>query len=237
MGLLIPRAATNLVDGQSYSTPYVKPAVQGAYHSWKLPEYVVAGSTSYSKYKSSMRSPEAYSAFVANVVKQMVDSYNQMRFEEKKSLLGWAAENVAVKDTTTDKPANDVTGEKFIKAIKNAIEDASFARDVGDVTLGGAESFTLYLTKGIQSVLDVDTLAGAINQERLALPCRIKVVDDLGTSTAWGLLVDDRAVKLFPNRNEVGEDVNAYHDFVTISRHVGDTPFVSKYATIVAFTK
>lgn len=237
MGLLIPRAATALVDGQSYSTPYIAPALQGAYHSWKLDEYIVAGSTSYAKYKSSMKDASAYGSYVGNVVKQMVDSYNQFRFEEKKSLLGYAAENVAVKDTTTDKPVDDVTGEKFIKAVKNAIEDASFARDIGNITLGAAESFTLYLTKGIQSVLDVDTLAGAINQERLALPCTIKVVDDLGASTAWGMLVDNRAIKLFPNRNEVGTDVNAYHDFVTTSRHVQDTPFVSKYATMIAFTK
>lgn len=237
MGLLIPRASTALVDGESYSTPYIAPALQGAFHSWRLPEYIIAGSTSYAKYKSSMKSPEAYGAYVGNVVKQMVDSYNQMRFEEKKGLLGYAAENVAVKDTTTDKPTDDITGEKFIKAVKNAIEDASFARDIGDVTLGAAESFTLYLTKGIKAVLDVDTLAGAINQERLALPCEVKVVDDLGDSTAWGMLVDNRAIKLFPNRNEVGTDVNAYHDFVTTSRHVVDTPFVSKYATIIAFTK
>lgn len=239
MGLLTPRAATNLVDGQSYSTPYIKPVLQGAYDSWKLPEYIVAGSTSYNKYKSSMKSAEAYGTFVSNVLKQMVDSYNQMRYEEKKSLLGWAAEHVG-KTTTIAKPVDTETGEAFIKAIKNAVEDASFARDieVGPdqyVTLGGAEDFTLYLTKGIASTLDVDTLAGAFNQERLALPCAIKVVDSLGASNAYALLVDNRAIKLFPNRNTVGEDVMAYHDFVTISRHVIDTPFVSKYATIVAF--
>ena len=237
MGLLVPRAATALVDGNEYATPYIAPSLQSAFYSWKLPEYIVAGSVSYNKYKSSMKDAGAYGSYVSNIIKQMVDSYNQMRFEEKKELLAYAAENVAVKDTTTDKPTDTETGEKFIKAIKDAVEDASFARDVGGVTLGGAESFTLYLTKGIKSVLDVDTLAGAINEGRLALPCTVKVVDDLGTSSAWGMLVDNRAVKLFPNRNSVGEDINAYHDFVTTSRHCVDTPFVSKYATIIAFTK
>ncbi|MCQ2088148.1 MAG: hypothetical protein MJZ37_08835 [Bacilli bacterium] len=236
MGLLVPRAATNLVDGQEYATPYIAPALQDAFCSWRLPEYIVAGSTSYSKYKSSMKSAEAYSAYVGNIVKQMVDSYNQMRFEEKKSLLGWAADNVGT-TTTIAKPVDDLTGEAFIKQIKNAVEEASFARDVGNVTLGGAESFTLYLTKGIKSVLDVDTLAGAINEARLVLPCTVKVVDDLGTSSAYAMLVDNRAIKLFPNRNEVGTDVNAYHDFVTTSRHVIDTPFVSKYATIIKFVE
>lgn len=238
MSLLVPRAATALVDGQSYSTPYFAPAMQGTYHSWKLPEYIVAGSTSYNKYKSSMKDAGAYETYVSNVIKQMVDSYNQTRYEEKKALLGWAADNVGT-TTTIAKPVDDVTGEAFIKAIKNAVEEATFARDVqvdgNTITLGGAESFTLYITKGIASVLDVDTLAGAFNQERLALPCKIKVVDDLGTSNAYALLCDDRAIKLFPNRNSVGEDVNAYHDFITISRHVVDTPFVSKFATIVKF--
>ena len=244
MGLLVPKAATSLVDGQSYGVPYYAPAVQGTFHSWKLPEYIVAGSTSYNKYKSSMKSPEAYSAFVSSVLKQMIDSYNQARYEEKKELLGWAANNVAVKQILA-KPVDTVSGEAFIKAVKNIAEDASFARDitVGEktITLGAAEGLTLYLNKGIMSSLEVDTLAGAFNKEDLAMPVTIKVVDfgatGMGTNQAYGLIVDNRAIKLFPNRNTVGEDVNAYHDFVTVSRHVIDTPFVSKFATCVALTE
>lgn len=238
MGLLLPKSATTLVDGESYGIPYIAPAMQGTYHSWQLPEYIVAGSTSYQKYKSSMKDATAYSNYVANVIKQMVDSYNQTRFEEKKKLLGWAAENVAVSKTVT-KPTNTETGEAFIKAVKDAVEEASFARDItiGDrsFTLGGAENFTLYITKGVKSVLDVNTLAGAFNGDALALPCKIKVVDDLGSSAAWAMLVDNRAIKLFPNRNSVAEDINGYHDFVTMSRHVIDTPFVSKFATVIKF--
>lgn len=242
MGLLVPKAATALVDGQSYGIPYIAPALQGTFHSWKLPEYVVAGSTSYNKYKSSMKDAGAYTAFVSNVLKQMVDSYNQARYEEKKMLLGWAAKNVAEKETLA-KPTSTETGEAFIKAIKNAVEAASFARDVtigeGEaartVTLGSAEGFTLYLTKEIEASLQVDTLAGAFHSENLSLPCDIKIVDDLGGEDCYAMLVDNRAIKLFPNRNTVGEDVNAYHDFVTVSRHVIDTPFVSKFATIIRF--
>ena len=244
MGLLVPKAATSLVDGQSYGVPYYAPAVQGTFHSWKLPEYIVAGSTSYNKYKSSMKSPEAYSSFVSNVLKQMIDSYNQARYEEKKELLGWAANNVATK-TVIAKPVDTVSGEAFIKKVKDIAEEASFARDitVGEktITLGAAEGLTLYLNKGIMSSLEVDTLAGAFNKEDLAMPVTIKVVDfganGMGTNKAYGLIVDNRAIKLFPNRNTVGEDVNAYHDFVTVSRHVIDTPFVSKFATCVALTE
>lgn len=244
MGLLVPKAAPTLVDGQAYGVPYYAPAVQGTFHSWKLPEYIVAGSTSYNKYKSSMKSPEAYASFVSSVLKQMIDSYNQARYEEKKELLGWAANNVAVKQVLA-KPVDTASGEAFIKAVKNIAEDASFARDitVGDktITLGAAEGLTLYLNKGIMSSLEVDTLAGAFNKEDLAMPVTIKVVDfgatGMGTNQAYGLIVDNRAIKLFPNRNTVGEDVNAYHDFVTVSRHVIDTPFVSKFATCVALTE
>ena len=244
MGLLVPKAATSLVDGQSYGVPYYAPAVQGTFHSWKLPEYIVAGSTSYNKYKSSMRSPEAYASFVSSVLKQMIDSYNQARYEEKKELLGWAANNVAVKQILA-KPVDTTSGEAFIKKVKDIAEEASFARDitVGEktITLGAAEGLTLYLNKGIMSSLEVDTLAGAFNKEDLAMPVTIKVVDfganGMGTNKAYGLIVDNRAIKLFPNRNTVGEDVNAYHDFVTVSRHVIDTPFVSKFATCVALTE
>ena len=244
MGLLVPKAATSLVDGQSYGVPYYAPAVQGTFHSWKLPEYIVAGSTSYNKYKSSMKSPEAYASFVSSVLKQMIDSYNQARYEEKKELLGWAANNVATK-TVIAKPVDTVSGEAFIKKVKDIAEEASFARDITvggkTITLGAAEGLTLYLNKGIMSSLEVDTLAGAFNKEDLAMPVKIKVVDfganGMGTNQAYGLIVDNRAIKLFPNRNTVGEDVNAYHDFVTVSRHVIDTPFVSKFATCVALTE
>ena len=164
--------------------------------------------------------------------------------EEKKELLSWAANNVAVKQVIA-KPVDTVSGEAFIKAVKNIAEDASFARDitVGEktITLGAAEGLTLYLNKGIMSSLEVDTLAGAFNKEDLAMPVTIKVVDfgatGMGTNQAYGLIVDNRAIKLFPNRNTVGEDVNAYHDFVTVSRHVIDTPFVSKFATCVALAE
>lgn len=244
MGLLVPKAAANLVDGQSYGVPYYAPAVQGTFHSWKLPEYIVAGSTSYNKYKSSMKSPDAYSSFVSNVLKQMIDSYNQARYEEKKELLSWAANNVATK-TVIAKPISTETGEAFIKKVKDIAEEASFARDITvgtkTITLGAAEGLTLYLNKGIMSSLQVDTLAGAFNKEDLAMPVTIKIVDfganGMGTNKAYGLIVDNRAIKLFPNRNTVGEDVNAYHDFVTISRHVIDTPFVSKFATCVALAE
>ena len=244
MGLLVTKTANSIVNDQSYGVPYYAPAVQGTFHSWKLQEYIVAGSTSYNKYKSSMKSPEAYSSFVSNVLKQMIDSYNQARYEEKKELLGWAANNVATK-TVIAKPVDTTSGEAFIKKVKDIAEEASFARDitVGEktITLGAAEGLTLYLNKGIMSSLEVDTLAGAFNKEDLAMPVTIKVVDfganGMGTNQAYGLIVDNRAIKLFPNRNTVGEDVNAYHDFVTVSRHVIDTPFVSKFATCVALTE
>lgn len=244
MGLIVPKAATVLVDGQSYGIPYFKPVVQGTFHSWKLKEYVVPGSTTYHKYKSSMKSPEAYSAFVSNVLKQMIDSYNQARYEEKKLLLGWAVDNVATTESIA-KPVDTTTGEAFIRKVKDIAEAASFARDVTvdgkTITLGAAEGLTLYINTGIMSSLEVDTMAGAFNKENLAMPVNIKPVDfgaaGIGTTGAYGLIVDNRAIKLFPNRNEVGEDVSCYHDFVTISRKVQDTPFVSKFATCVALVE
>lgn len=241
MGLTVPKAAQALTDGQGYTIPYCKVDIQGSFTSWKLPEYIVATSTSLSKYKASMRNAEAFGAFVSNTLKSMTDSYNQTRYEEKKALLQWAAANVAQAKTGVSKPTDTATGEAYLKAVKNAIEEASFARDitVGSTTytLGAAESFTLYVTKEMKASLDIDTLAGAFNAEKLSLPCEVVVVDvaNFGTGV-HSLLVDNRAIKLFPNRNDVAEDINGYNDYVTYSRHVIDTPFVSKFATIVKFS-
>lgn len=240
MGLVIPKAATSLVDGQSYGIPYAKVDIQGSFTSWKLPEYIVPASTTLSKYKSAMKNAEAYGTYVSSVLKSMIDSYNQTRYEEKKALLQWAAKNVAVAKTGVAKPTDTESGEAFLKAVKNAIEEASFSRDVtiGDetFTLGAASDFTLYVTKEMQASLAIDTEAGCFNPEKLALPCEVKVVDVDSFDGAHTLLVDNRAIKLFPCRNDVAEDINGYHDFVTYSRHVIDTPFVSKFATIVKFS-
>lgn len=238
-GLVVAEAATNLEDGKEYSIPYKKIDIQGTFTSWQLPEYIVPASTSLSKYKKAMRTSADYATYCASIIKSMQDTYNQTRYEEKKGLLQWAAKNVAVAKTGIAKPTDTATGETFIKAIKDAVEDASFARDVtvGDstFTFGAADSFTLYITKGMKSTLDVDTLAGAINEARLALPCRVVVVDVDSFNGAHSMLVDNRAIKLFPNRNDVTEDVVGYHNYVTYARHVVDTPFVSKFATIVTF--
>lgn len=241
--LIVPEATPTITSGQSYGIPYRKVSIEGAYYSQKLPQMTAFASTSAGKYKSSMRNVNDWVNYTSEIVKVMHDSYNQCRYEEKKELLGIAATDFAVEKEAAV-PVDESTGTAFIKNIKFAAEEASFARDItigsGDdahtYVLGAAPELVLFIKKGIMPVVEVETLAGAFNKEDLALNVKTVVVDDFGSDDDhYALLADPRAIKLFVNRNDVGLDVNNGYDYATYSRHFTDTPFIAKFATLIAF--
>lgn len=145
--------------------------------------------------------------------------------------------------TNVSKPVDTASGEAFIKAIKDACEDASFVSEGnalnGTATIGAEEGLVLYIKKGIMSSLEVDTLAGAFHAENLAVPCRIKVVEDFGTITdtnAYAILIDPRGIKLYSNINKVKEKDNASADYRNLFAHTENTGYISKYTFVRVYS-
>lgn len=179
---------------------------------------------------------------IGGIMERLANSMSLTRYACKKQLIGNAIDKAVAANCyeTISVPVDDTTGEAFIKQIKKDIEDASFAHEggLGGALIGAAPSLTLYVKKGVMPSLEVDTLAGAFHDERLALPCKIKVVDDFGTmtnTTAYAVLVDDRAIRLHSDYRAVRTSENADGDFMNVVEHFEDTGFISKYAYIKAY--
>lgn len=90
------------------------------------------------------------------------------------------------------------------------------------------------------SSLEVDTMAGAFNAEKLALPCEIKVVEDFGNgvdANAYAVLVDPRGIKLHRNYEAVRDNPVAAGDYRNFFLHTEHTGFISPYTFVKVFVE
>ena len=130
-------------------------------------------------------------------------------------------------------PTDTTTGEDFIKAVK---KDAEIAQDVSEGhslnanTLGATEGLVLLIKQGIVPSLEVDTLAGAFHDEKLALPGEIIVVKDFGSysGNAYAVLMDGRGMRLHNTYRATRENFNGDGDFLNLFEHTEDTAYISR---------
>ena len=141
------------------------------------------------------------------------------------------------------KPVDTATGEAFIKKVKDAVEKVTISETEGTSLSGSTigavrDELRLYVLPGIESVLDVDTLAGAFHVDKLAIPAILKTIPDFGTpstSNVYAVLIDVRGAKLFDNYEEtLATEVNSAM-YVNWFRHIGETGFISKHTAIKVF--
>ena len=137
-------------------------------------------------------------------------------------------------------PEDTSTGETFIKAVKNAVEkaqDISEGYSLNGNTIGAEEGLKLYFKQGVRSSLDVDTMAGAFHEERLAVQVEEKVIRDFGStsSKAYAILLDPRMVRLHPDYEAVRNNTNGFGDFENIFQHLEYTGFLSRNCFFTIF--
>jgi hypothetical protein len=244
--LTLPTAYTSAsVEGASNEVPAI-PTVEDVCYSYTLGKQKIKTTLLYNDFERAMISSENAANVGAKVLERLQNSYDLTKYQIKKQLLGnAAAKAVAVGATTSIAvPVDTLTGEAFIKEIKKDIEAAQFAH-MGDclagseVLVGGSPELVLYIKKGVMASLEVDTFAGAFHREDLAIPCRIKVVDDFGSdeSGTWALLVDPRGIKLHNSYNATRSHENADGDYINFVRHFENTGFISKFSYIKAYTE
>ena len=139
-----------------------------------------------------------------------------------------------------DVPVDTSTGEAFIQAVKEEVEhakDISEGHSLNGNVLGVEEDLGLYLKQGILPSLQVSTLSGAFHEEQLAVGVDMKVIKDFGSteSTAFAVLMDKRAVRLFEGYNATRQNENGFGDRLNIFRHVEYTGHYSRNAFICVF--
>ncbi|MBP5445040.1 MAG: hypothetical protein J6Y28_02605 [Acholeplasmatales bacterium] len=155
-----------------------------------------------------------------------------------KTLATLAAEGeyvVKINQVKTITAITDTTSaEAFITQVKKDVEEASFANQgnaFSGALIGAAPEMVLLVKKGTMPVIEVEAEAGAFNLDKVAIPARIKVVDDFGNadSSVTAVLMDPRGVKLHRGYHAIREQLNGEGDFMNYFDHSENTGFISKY--------
>ena len=120
---------------------------------------------------------------------------------------------------TLVKPTDEATGEAFIESVKKAAEiasDISEGHSFNGNSLSGNGGLTLFLTQGILPSLDVNTLAGAFHQDKLAIPADIIVLPNFGgaDSKYYAVLIVNRGMRLHNTYNATRENFNGLMDCI-----------------------
>lgn len=252
--LTLPEAfsGNNSTEGAKDIVPQL-PTVEAVAYSYTLGRKKVKTTMPYGNFERAMLSNEGVGEMSAKIMERLQNSQDLYKYAIKKQLLGNMINKGITASLTENvaKPVDTTTAEGFIKAVKEAAEAASFAHQ-GDclagsgALIGATPNLVLYIKKGVMPTVEVDALAGAFHQENLALPVRIKVVDDFGQlastdanyaafNKCYAVLVDERAVKLHTGYDATRSSENADGDFVNFVRHSEYTGFISKYCYVHIF--
>ena len=240
--LTLPEAYSNITAEGAKDVVPALPTVEQCSYSYSLGREKIKTTVPYDNVERAARTEGDASNMIAKVLERLGNSYEMFKFASKKQLIGNAADKAVVAGLvqTIAIPTNTATGEAFIKQVKEDVETASFAHEGGlnKSLIGAAPSLMLYVKKGVMPSLEVDTLAGAFNEGRLAIPAQVKVVDDFGIMTdtkVWAVLVDPRGIKLHRDYHAIRQSENADGDFINYVDHSEHTGFISKNVFIKAY--
>ena len=240
--LTLPEAYTNATAEGAKDVVPALPTVEQCSYSYSLGREKIKTTVPYDNVERAANTAGDASNMIAKVLEKLGNSYEMFKFASKKQLLGNAADKAVTAGLveTIAVPTNTATGEAFIKQIKEDVETASFAHEGGlnKTLIGAAPSLMLYVKKGVMPSLEVDTLAGAFNEGRLAIPAQVKVVDDFGIMTNTGvfaILVDPRGIKLHRDYHAIRQSGNGDGDFINYVDHSEHTGFISKNVFIKAY--
>lgn len=233
--LTLPEAYGTIADEGAKDKAPALPTVENCSYSYSLGREKIKTTVPYDNVERAARSVEDASNMITKILERLGNSYEMFKFAAKKQLLGNAADKAVTAKlvTTIAKPVDTATSEAFIKQIKQDVESASFPNEGGlnGSLIGAASELVLYVKKGVMPIVEVDALAGAFNEGRLAIPAKIKVVDDFGTMTntsVYAILVDPRGIKLHRDYHAIRQSENADGDYINYVDHSEHTGFISK---------
>lgn len=217
------------------------PTVGDVAYCYTLGRKKIKTSVPYDNVERAALTAEGAADMTGKVMERLQNSESLYEYNLKKQLLGNMVDKAAANVTIAALPNTTENAEKAIIAIKEAVEDASFAHEGDSLTagalIGASPELVLYVKKGFMPSVEVNAFAGAFNKAELAIPATIKVVDDLPCTDAnvWGVLIDPRGVKLHPGYKAMRSHENADGDFINYVLHTEFTGFISKYTFVRVF--
>ena len=137
-------------------------------------------------------------------------------------------------------PTTTATGEAFIEQVKKDVEvasDLSEGHSLNGNTLGAIEGLVLIVKQGVMPNLEVNTYAGAFNENRVVAPTEVIVVKDFGSADSdyYAVLMDRRAMRLHNTYDATRENINGEGDFTNLFRHTEDTAWISRNCFFKAY--
>ena len=235
-------------DEEAYATGALKPylpEVEDVCYSYTLGRKVIPTTIPANNIERAAINAEAAGTMIADITSKLAAAESLYKYAAKKQLLGNVAKAAIEKGEDLVVSVGDTTtvdgGENFIKEVKQAIEDASFAHEGGlnGALIGATDTSNLMLvvSKNVMSSLETKVWAGAFNLDKVSFPnITIKVVEDFGDQTGIkAMLIDKRGVRLHPTYRAIKTMENAYFDAVNVFSHMEYTAFYSKYTFVRVF--
>lgn len=132
-------------------------------------------------------------------------------------------------------PVDATTGEAFIEQLKKDVEiasDVSEGHSLNGNTLGASEGgLVLFVKQGVVPSLEVNVLASAFHEGRVASPAQVVVIKDFGSaqdSDVFAILMDARGARFHNTYRAVRENFNGQGDFLNMYLHSENTAFISR---------
>lgn len=239
-------------SGTGYAEAALKPYLpdtEEPCYSYSLGRKVLPTTIPYDNVERGAINAEAAGNMIAKVTEKFADSGSLYRFALKKQLIGNMITKAVEADANAGKivstiavPTDTATGEAFIKEVKTIKENLEFANEgncLSKTLIGKTpeSNLILYVKKGVLPSLEVDTLTGAYHLDKIAMPCRVKVVDDFGSADekVFAVMLDSRGVKLHKDYLTTKPQENAFSDFVNLFEHSEYTGFISKFTAVHVF--
>ncbi|MBO7694994.1 MAG: hypothetical protein J6T10_20440 [Methanobrevibacter sp.] len=139
-------------------------------------------------------------------------------------------------------PSDTASGEEFIKSVKKDVEisqDISEGHSLNGNTLGASSGLVLLVKQGVMPVIDVDVIAGAFHEQKVAVPAEVKVIKDFGSddTDVFAILLDRRGLRLHNTYRAVRENFNGAGDYLNLFYHSEDTAFISRNTFVKIYRK
>lgn len=141
-------------------------------------------------------------------------------------------------------PTDTTTGEAFIKQVKKDVEianDLSEGHSLNGNSLGAVPGegagLVLVVKQGVIPTLEIDVMASAFHEDKVATPAEVIVVKDFGSAPkeVYAVLMDGRGARLFNTYRAMRENFNGDGDFVNMFDHTEDTAAVSRNTFIKVY--
>lgn len=137
-------------------------------------------------------------------------------------------------------PTTTATGEAFLEQLKKDVEraqDISEGSSLNGNTLGAVEGLVLIVKQGVMPNIEINTYAGAFNENRVIAPTEVVVVKDFGSADSdyYAVLLDRRGMRLHNTYNATRENINGQGDFTNLFLHTEDTAWISRNVFFKAY--